>query len=447
MFSHILIVTLILGTALAQLPPKVIKMKESLSKELQSIPEVVSKHRSNHAAQIETNARVHQLFNEFIEQNQHGLDAVLRVLQLIDHDLENVIQDCVRIFDIESLQSSNRIFVNVTKPLLDQVERLCQIVTENRIEELEASLEQVERTARCYREQLDQTLKDIAVILSKLEDSSFSTRIQSKEVQMLDHLSSLNSSLLEPIEQNFTNYFSKWISGYRNFTLSIPEDFSEEQPDVSNLFDFLDFLDNETSILQGELHEFLEFWFSEIEEVVLAISNGTEEVVGFLKVKLLDDLLDGNSELKCAASYLQLIDPAILDMFNGFYQCVEFEEEMTKAFQQVSSVLDSTDKVITFLMRSYLTCAKVVAEFDEFTLDDCLLGMDELLEQTQEFVEHKTSEIYYHVEDALIFNGVMIEACLGNKLRESVLSFGKQVQQYYSCNGVQTDGPVMLPMF
>lgn len=73
--------------------------------------------------------------------------------------------------------------------------------------------------------------------------------------------------------------------------------------------------------------------------------------------------------------------------------------------------------------------------------------MDELLEQTQEFVEHKTSEIYYHVEDALIFNGVMIEACLGNKLRESVLSFGKQVQQYYSCNGVQTDGPVMLPMF
>ncbi|XP_058818374.1 uncharacterized protein LOC131681554 [Topomyia yanbarensis] len=434
----------ILGLALlvlaaeAQLSPKVIETKETFLHELHSLQDVIPKDRTVHTNEHQSALEIYRIFDEFLTQNQESIDAVLRVLKLIDHNLENVIQDCVKIFDLDSLDSINVLFVQVTKPLLYEVRDLCELITGKRVDEVEIALEQIERHAADYRQRLDQALKDIASVTGQVGGDHFNDRIQLKETQLLTHLEMLNNTFSTEMDQNFTKYFTKWIGKYKQFTSMIPDSVgydANDQPGIAALFNFLDFLDNETSVLQTELDEFLSYWVDLVDETLDSVTNGSLEVVDFLENYPLENFLNGEASLKCTAEYYQNLEGTILAVLDEFYWCVDYEQEMMKAFLQIGSVLDSTDKAVDFVLDSYITCAKLAGQFgSDLELEECLADLDELLDQTSEFVERKCNEIYYHVEDAMVFSGVIMGACVHMKARDAVFQVGGKLTGFDECS-------------
>ncbi|XP_055640558.1 uncharacterized protein LOC129777970 [Toxorhynchites rutilus septentrionalis] len=433
--SALLSIAVLSNTAKAQLPHKVIEMKDSLFHEIQSLAEVIPENRFPHANTRESNVEVHRLLDEFLFLNQESIGSVLHVLKLVDHNMENVIQDCERVLNMCSLESTNVVFNHVTKPLLLKVRDLCELVATNRADEIEISLETIEREAATYRRTLDQTLKDISLVSGHLESDFFQANAQQREDLILGNLQQVNQTLSKEVDQYFTNFSTNWIGKYKNLTMLIPEGLSRDQPEINALYDFMEFLDNETSVLQDDLVEFMDYWSYLVEETLESVTNGTELIVDFLRDYPLEELLSGKTPLNCVALYYSNFEHIILNMLNEFYRCVEYELEMTKAFGQITSVLDPTDKAINFMLDSYITCAKLTGHFgDDFGLADCLEDLGELLDQTREFVEHKTSEIYYHVEDAMIFNGVIMGACVHMKARDTALQIAGKMQSFDNCS-------------
>ncbi|XP_053691286.1 uncharacterized protein LOC128739809 [Sabethes cyaneus] len=430
--------TILFGvTAANQLPPKVIETRETLLHDLHSLQEVIPKDRLVHnAGSTENAAKVQNLFDEFLLQNQDSISAVLRVLKLVDRSAENVIQDCVRIFDLEVLSSANVIFEHVSKPLLFEVRDLCELIAAGRLDTVEVALEKVEREAANYRTKLDQTLQDIALVSSQLAGDHITDRVQFKEETIWTQLQQLNQTFREELDRSFSKYFNVWIGKYKKFAASLPEGFdSDENLGVVALFDFLDLLDNETSVLQDELEEFLDYWVYLVEESLESVTNGSLEVVDFLQDYPLERLLDGETSLKCVSAYYQNLDQTLLTFLDNFYQCVEYDQEMSKAFHQLESILNSTDKAVEFVLDSYITCGKLVEKFNgELDLEECLEDLSELLEQTEEFVERKANEIYYHVEDALVFSEVIMGACVHMRARDAILEVGERLSNFDKCN-------------
>ncbi|XP_058453575.1 uncharacterized protein LOC131431730 [Malaya genurostris] len=433
----ILGITLLALVVKAQLPPKVIETKESLLNELHSLQDVIPPNYAIRSNEHQNAQEINRIFEEFLVQNQESIDAVLRVLKLIDHELENVIQDCIKIFDLDSLDSSNVLFVQVTKPLLYEVKVLCELITDKQIDEVEAALSQVEHHAVDYRQRLDQVMKDMASVSGQLDGDHFKSRIELKTMQISTHLQALNRTFLTEIDQNFTKYMDKWMEKYKKFASMVPngvEDDVNDRAEIVALFDFVDYLNNETSVLQDELAEFLDYWVELVDETLDSVTNGSLEIVDFLENHPLENFITGDASLKCVSSYYQNLDETILLVLDGFFRCVDYEQEMTKAFQQIDSVLDSTNKAVNFLLDSYITCIKLVGQFGgDFELKECLADLEELLDGTSEFVEHKSTEIYYHTEDAMVFTGVIMGACVQLKAREAVSQLGGKMIDFDAC--------------
>ncbi|XP_055544803.1 uncharacterized protein LOC129729916 [Wyeomyia smithii] len=429
--------TLLVLSAASQLPSKAIETKETLLHELHSLQEVIPNgYHVKNSANSENVIKVQNLFEEFLQQNQDSISAVLRVLKLVDHDAENVILDCIRIFDLEVLSSANIIFEHVSKPLLFQVRDLCELVAAGRLDTIETVLEKVEREAADYRVRLDETMQDIAFVSSQLSGDHITDKVHSKEELIWTQLERLNQTFRAQLDSTFTNYFTRWIGKYKKFASMLPEGFgSDEQSGIVTLFDFLDFLDNETSVLQDELQDFLDYWVYIVEESLESVTNGSLEVVYFLQDYPIERLLNGETDLKCVTAYYSNLDRTLLNFLDNFYECVEYEQEMSKAFRQLESVLDSTDKAVQFIFDSYITCGKLSEKFkDELALDECLQDLSEPLEQTEEFVERKANEIYYHVEDAMVFSGVIMGACVHMKARDAILEVGEKFGNFDKCS-------------
>ncbi|XP_041765992.1 uncharacterized protein LOC121590402, partial [Anopheles merus] len=210
----VLLVLLLHGSlpAYGTISPKVIALQQVLSSELQTLERNALLTGPLHAESSSDGSAISRLrrtFHEFERQNQESITAILRVLALIDHTLENTIQDCEKVFQLPSLYSENVLFRDVTRPLLLLffffvktgflfcfkikpsrsptfyprgltlqgheapllllVEQLCQQITLEDFAQIESSLEAVEQAATHYRSRLDETKHSMQVVLDELD--------------------------------------------------------------------------------------------------------------------------------------------------------------------------------------------------------------------------------------------------------------------------------------
>ncbi|XP_062556166.1 uncharacterized protein LOC134221012 [Armigeres subalbatus] len=428
--------TLCLAPIWANLPPKVLELKDSLMHEMQALQSVIPGH---HPVDHRTDHQVQTIMDEFLALNQNSIDAILRVLVLIDHGLANAIHDCERVAGLPSLESDNAIFEWVTKPLLLKVRDLCGLISSNAIDQVEASLEGVELEASLYRRRLDGTLKDIAIVSGRLESDILEERSRQEEKKASDQLRQVNETLTVELDATFSKYSMKWMELYRNLANVIPEEIVmtlDKYPSVAMVYDFFDFLDNETAVLQSEMHELLDYWIDLVEEAMDGVSNSTIETDGFLREYPLELFLEHKTKLDCVARYFQGYDSRVLYSVNKYYRCVDFSAEMNKAFRRIDTILESADKAIEYIMETYVNCATFIQQFqNDLPLEECLSEIHDLLNQTQAFVEYKSDEIYNHVVDGMMLNEVTINACLYAQVVEVMLRNGEYLEGLESCYG------------
>ncbi|KXJ75832.1 hypothetical protein RP20_CCG010917 [Aedes albopictus] len=426
---------LFLATSWANLPPQVMELKDSLMHEMQTLQRVIPGH---HPVDHRTDHQVQSVMDEFLALNQNSIDAILRVLMLIDHDLSNAIHDCERVADLPSLDSGNVIFDWVTKPLLMRVRELCGLISSNAVEQVENSLEAVQIEASFYRQRLDASLKNIAIVSSRLESDIFEERSRLEGKNILYVLERVNTTLMAELDETFTKYLSKWTELYRKLTEVVPEQVVmtlDEYPTVAMVYDFFDFLDNETTVLHGEMHELMDYWMELVEEALEGVTNSTIETDGFLREYPLEMFLNGKTNFDCVARYFQGFDERVLYSVKNYYRCIDYADEMSKAFRRIDSVLDSADKAIGFIMETYINCATFMQTFeDNLPLEECLMEMQDLLNQTQEFIVDKSIEIYNYVIDGMSLNQVTIGACLYAQVVEVMLRNEEHLEAVESCS-------------
>ncbi|XP_001655572.2 uncharacterized protein LOC5575189 [Aedes aegypti] len=421
----------------ANLPPKVMELKDSLMHEMQTLQHVIP---GNHPVDHRTDHQVQDVMDEFLALNQNSIEAILRVLMLIDHDLTNAIHDCERVADLRSLDSTNMIFEWVAKPLLLRVRELCGLISSNAVEQVEESLEAVQLEASVYRRKLDDTLKGIAIVSVGLKSDVFEERSKQISGSILGQLKRVNETVTAELDGTFTKYFTKWAELYRKLTEMIPERVVmalDEYPTVAMVYDFFDFLDNETTVLHGEMHELMDYWVELVKEAAEGVTNSTVETDGFLREYPLELFLNRKARFDCVARYFHGFNERVLYSVDRYYGCVDFAAEMNKAFRRVDTVLDSVDKAIEFITETYINCATFAEKFeDNVPVEECLMEMHDLLNQTKIIIEDQSIDIYNYVIDGMSLNQVAIGACLYAQVVEVMLRNEGHLDGVESCSDI-----------
>ncbi|XP_065082899.1 uncharacterized protein LOC135705218 [Ochlerotatus camptorhynchus] len=417
------------------LPARVMEMKDTLMHELQTLQDLIpGKHRADH----QNDHEVQVIIDEFLAQNQESIEVVLRVLKLIDHDLENVIHDCERVFDLKTLSSANVIFGSVTKPLLVKVRDLCNLVAENRVDLLEAGLEAVEVEAFTYRGNLDQALQDIAVVSSQLESAVFVERALHGHEYILTSLKQVDQMFAEEISRNISMYSTKWLQLVRDFNAIISDNAVidlDKHPEIATLYDVFDSLDNETTVLQEDMKDLMQLWVDLVEDVLVGLFNITEESDDYIREHALECFLNGEMRLTSVANYYRNLNHIMLHSLDKLYRCVDFEKEMGYAFRWMQPILASTDKAIGYIMKTYMSCAMMTEQVkSDLPFEMCEEEASGMFRKTQEFVESKVIEIYNHVIEAIELNEVTIEACLYAQLIDTFMLNGEYFESFENCS-------------
>ncbi|XP_055610257.1 uncharacterized protein LOC129757155 [Uranotaenia lowii] len=418
----------------SQLPPKVVEARDGLKNELHSMAQMLPNGIEGlKIADHHLSDDLHGVFEDFLTQNRASIDTVLQILQLVDHEIGNVIPGCQELWSLQEAVTSNGnlVYEQVTKPLVNSVSQLCQAVSESRLIDVEQLMERVEQAADHYRVAIDRVLQEIQIVSSELDQDRITAHISLNMDKVRSRLNEINGTLLRDMDRNFTSFIAGWIRKQKEFTSLLPE-FATDWEEVEQVSAFMRSLDNETGVLQDELEEFIEDWIEILDLVLESVHNVSIQVRQLFLDEPLEDFLDGSTDLTCVAESIKFVDKYSFSLVDDFFRCVDFEDDMMRSYRQITSMLTSTDKAVSFIFESYKKCASMEQMFPD-SLVACIDELGHFLNETENFVQLKANEIYFHVEDAMIFNEVTIEACLQMEVRKAVLEIADRTLRYNEC--------------
>ncbi|XP_053660415.1 uncharacterized protein LOC128709444 [Anopheles marshallii] len=240
------------------------------------------------------------VFHEFERQNQESITAILRVLALVDHTLENTIQDCEKVFHLPSLDSENVLFRDVSRPLLLRVELLCQHVASGDLSEVEATMVAVEQEANSYRQRLDETKRYMQIVLHEVSNIEETSTISSKIDKIFDEIEPLNSTFRESIMAATGNLLPRQ-QAVCDEILEVFRDTIDEADVFEVITDFAMFLSNETELLVEDLTEQLDEWVFQTSNMINAFEEGLKNITFELIDSPIESFLQNESSLKCLA--------------------------------------------------------------------------------------------------------------------------------------------------
>uniref|UniRef100_A0A182VYB0 Cytochrome P450 n=1 Tax=Anopheles minimus TaxID=112268 RepID=A0A182VYB0_9DIPT len=423
----------------AKISPKVISLQQVLYSELQTLEKsALVTHPTYTTPNEGVLYRLRSVFHEFERQNQESITAILRVLALVDHTLENTIQDCEKVFHLPSLDSENVLFRDVTRPLLLHVEALCQQIASKDLDEIEATMVTVEQEANSYRIRLDETKRNMQIVLQEVDNGVESFSIRSKVDELFNEIELINSTIHRSIVASVENL--------RTRQQSICDEILQIQGtnDDANMAvaieSFMEFLDNETELLVEDLAEQLDDWFNQTANMINAVEEEMREIPRDLMESPVESFLQNESSLKCLAEYSTR--KAVENMRQGLesiLHCFIIANDTERPFEMAYNQLTQTDGDIQQTLQDILHCHQSTVR-DDYNVDDfgnmasCFEMTKPILEALQDFVDSKMDEIFFHVDISMYYNELKMETCVYYKAREMMLSLSSINHQYQKCN-------------
>ncbi|XP_052863752.1 uncharacterized protein LOC128270393 [Anopheles cruzii] len=423
----------------AIIPSKVIDLQQVLYGELQLLERssLNVQSRSPHSGQAYADLRT--VFDEFERQNQESISAILRVLALVDHTLENTIKDCAKIFDLSALDSRNVIFRDVTRPLLVRVEELCQLLASDQLDNLEPIMEAVEKEASLYRVRLDATKRSIDGVLSWLGKEVPQLWIAKRVDETFARWQLTNSTAYLKIMPAIASTIDRQRSVYVLLSQASLKDSIESQNFLSSVDRFMSLLANETELLENDVAVELQGWLNETEEMVQIVAEEAVTILNNLLNAPASAFLQGESSLDCLAEYYaQSATHNIWSGVDNVFGCFNNDKEILGAFEMASQLLGIAERDIHYVLQGLASCSTRAAPAEiDIDLMNCSEAAKSILEVAEEFVVTKMNEVYFHIADALNFGELKLETCLYEKARHLLLDVYIVNQQYRDCNAQQ----------
>uniref|UniRef100_A0A182IZE5 Uncharacterized protein n=1 Tax=Anopheles atroparvus TaxID=41427 RepID=A0A182IZE5_ANOAO len=424
----------------ARISPKVIALQRGLYDELQALER--SALIANHGYASSDGSAFGQLrmiFHEFDRQNQESITAILRVLALVDHTLENTIKDCEKIFDLPSLESENIIFRDVTRPLLLRVAELCRQISSDELSGLEATMEAVEEEANGYRERLDAAREDMRTVLEQLEKLPEALWIVNK-IEGPVHRMKLRNVEIESSIMEAVQNISHRQGLLRASLLDAIAQSSHDSDDTDLITSFLEGWENETSVLAEDLSEQLQMWNNQTEDTLHMIATEVEAILHNLIESPVTAFLEGENSLKCLAEYYTNVAvQAVVTGLENIFLCFGGEDALAKPLETIVRLLALVENDVDSICQDLQDCFRSDGTHQAASTEmmSCFEAAEPILDATEDFIEAKMNEIFFHLEDAVFFEELQTEACLYYKARELMMSEAFINLRYRRCNGAE----------
>ncbi|XP_058117675.1 uncharacterized protein LOC131284650 [Anopheles ziemanni] len=427
-----------------RISPEVVALKRVLYDELQALERSALVTHSAHATSDgSVSGELRSVFHEFERQNQESIAAILRVLALVDHTLENTIEDCAKIFDLPSLESENIVFRDVTRPLLLRVAELCRQITEEDLSGLEATMEAVEKEANVYRERLDATKGYMETVLMNLENFYKDNSIISSFDETLQRMNVRTTSIEDTIRGALQN-FSDRQSLMRSSLIVTIFQTSTDPDDAELITNFLDGLANETNFLADDLIELAQIRNNLTEDILHDIRVGVYDILFSLIDSPMSAFLEEENSLRCLAEYYEHnpVQHMVMSLKNMFV-CYHVDDALAESLETIQRLLELTANEVETICEGLQTCFRNSATQQDTNEDimSCFEAVgnnaDSILNATAEFIEAKMDEMSSHLEDAINFEQVKMQACLFYKFQEFMISEEFIKLRYTSCNDAE----------
>ncbi|XP_050069879.1 uncharacterized protein LOC126557993 [Anopheles maculipalpis] len=423
----------------AKISPKIMSLQQVLYTELQSLEKSALITHPDHTAPYESaSSRLRTVFREFEQQNQESITAVLKVLALIDHTLENTIQDCEKVFHLPSLDSENVLFREVTLPLLHHVETLCQLIADQDFGAIESTMEIVEQEASRYRQRLDETKRNMQTVLSELDGDLETSSLSRKVDSLYEEIELMNTTVCEATISAAKIMFERQQK-IANSLAQFEGSNSDDRMD-GTLSNFTTFLQYEAEELAEDLREQLESWFNETEAMINVVAEEVQYIPRNLMESPIDSFLRKESSLKCLAEYSnQKVVENIMQGLESILQCFSITTNAERLFAIANNLLKEIGDDVQHILEDIVHCHQST-ELDGYDADDygaiasCFEMSNSILEAMEDYIDSKMDVIFYQVALALHLNELKMETCVYYRSREMMLAVSLVNHQYKKCH-------------
>ncbi|XP_035776113.1 uncharacterized protein LOC118458070 isoform X1 [Anopheles albimanus] len=441
----------------ANISPQVIATQQALYGELQLLEQSPLHSElqlpSDENPRQQSSEELRFVFQEFERQNQESLTSILQVLALVDQTLENtVLDDCAKIFDLSSLDRNNAIFRQVTWPLLVQVEQLCQLLASEQLDQLETTMERVEREATIYRKRLDETQKHMRAVRGWLDgrEPAGPRRLEDRVDELYSRWLEANTTVHREVPIVIDHIIGTLSSAIEESHGGINNNVEEDPTFRSIIDNFALRFENETNELAAGLLQLLDEWLDQTEELIDVVSGELIRIVDRIVEIPVTAFLRGETTLDCLAEQpgCDSVNSMRIEVEN-IYDCFSGEGDVLSSLAIAKSLLELTEREVRVLLQglAHCTARRSPPEMDAFVtsvLANCSDAASTILEGAGEFVTSKMNEIYNHFEDMMNFSELKMEACLYGKARELVLNICSINQHYQQCN-LKNASPQIVP--
>ncbi|XP_049287451.1 uncharacterized protein LOC125765945 [Anopheles funestus] len=423
----------------AKISTKVISLQQVLYTELQTLERSALVTHPLQATPGESAlGRLRTVFHEFEHQNQESITTILRVLALVDHTLENTIQDCEKVFHLPSLDSANVLFRDVTRPLLLRVETLCQQIASGSVDEIESTMVTVEREANSYRKRLDETKRNMQIVLHALDNSVEIFSLSNEFDVLFEDIERINSTIRESILTAANNLLTKQrLIGDEILQLRGTNDDADMYAAITN---FMKLLDNETELLVEDLAEQLNDWFNQTADMFNLVQEEIRNIPRELMEYPMESFLQHETSLKCLAECSnQNAVEKIQENLESILQCFNIANDTERPFELVYHHLSQTADNVQLVMQDILHCHQSTFRdgYDVNDLEDipsCFALAQSILDAMEDFMESRMDEISFHVDLSMYYNELKMETCVFYRAREMMLSVSSLNHHYRKCN-------------
>ncbi|XP_035895150.1 uncharacterized protein LOC118504596 [Anopheles stephensi] len=423
----------------AKISPKVISLQQVLYKELQALEKSALITHPHHSTPHESaSSQLRTVFHEFEHQNQESITAILRVLALVDHTLENTIQDCEKVFHLPSLESENVLFREVTLPLLIHVETLCQRVAEQDLSAIELTMEMVEREASLYRLRLDDTKQNMRTVLDELDSNLESISLSSKVDSLYEEIELMNRTISVSTMAATGRFLER--QQYIIDSLVQLEASNSDHRLVETVVSFMTLLQNETALLVEDLSEQLDSWFNQTASMIGVVADEVQYIPRDLMESPIESFLRKESSLQCLVEYSnQKVVEKMTHGLESILQCFSITTNTERSFVMANQLLNETGDEVGRILEDILHCHQSTKR-DGYDADDygeianCFEMSNSILEAMEDYIDSKMDEIFFHVQLAMHLNELKMETCVYYKSREMMLAVSLVNHQYRKCH-------------
>ncbi|XP_053668454.1 uncharacterized protein LOC128718863 [Anopheles marshallii] len=423
-----------------KLSPRVISLQQVMFSELQTIEKSAFITHPLHAtSNANALSRLRSVFHEFERQNQESITAILRVLALVDHTLENTIQDCEKVFHLPSLDSENVLFRDVSRPLLLRVELLCQHVASGDLSEVEATMVAVEQEANSYRQRLDETKRYMQIVLHEVSNIEETSTISSKIDKIFDEIEPLNSTFRESIMAATGNLLPRQ-QAVCDEILEVFRDTIDEADVFEVITDFAMFLSNETELLVEDLTEQLDEWVFQTSNMINAFEEGLKNITFELIDSPIESFLQNESSLKCLAELgNHKAMHKMTQTAESMLQCFSIANDPKRPLEMVYHQLGEMADEVQLTLQDIVHCHQSTLrdDYDAKIFEDmasCFEMTQLTLEAMETFVESKMDGILLNVDTTMYYNVLKMATCFYYRARETMFAFASINHQYQTCN-------------